>query len=78
MKYKLDENLPRDLVALFRDSGHDAVTVLDQGLSGASDFRLASICVSEDRAIVFLRVVQDTDLQGQLWIVEETRIRVRD
>ncbi|WP_419933565.1 DUF5615 family PIN-like protein [Candidatus Palauibacter sp.] len=78
MKYKLDENLPRDLAALFRDSGHDAVTVLDQGLSGASDSRLASICVSEDRAIVFLRAVQDTDLQGQLWIVEETRIRVRD
>ena len=25
-----------------------------------------------------VRAVEDTDLQGQLWIVEEARIRVRD
>ncbi|WP_423928910.1 DUF5615 family PIN-like protein [Candidatus Palauibacter sp.] len=117
MRFKLDENLPRDLAVLFRDSGHDAVTVLDQGLGGATDSHLASICVSEHRAVVtldkdfldirayppsrfaglvvfrlqnhardhvlrigrrFLGAVRDTDLRGQLWIVEETRIRVRD
>ena len=117
MRYKLDENLPRDLAELFRDAGHDTLTVLDQRLGGATDSRLASLCASEDRAIVtldkdfsdirayppsrfaglvvfrlqnhardhvlrigrrFLRAVQDTDLRGQLWIVEEARIRVRD
>ena len=33
---------------------HDAVTVLDQGLGGAKDFQLASICKGERRAIVTL------------------------
>ena len=50
----MDENLPRDLAALFRDSGHDAVTVLDQGLGGAGDSALAAICVSEQRTLVTL------------------------
>ncbi len=39
---------------LFRDFDHDAVTVLDQGLGGAKDFQLASICKGERRAIVTL------------------------
>lgn len=34
MKLKLDENLPNELALVFRNAGHDAVTVLDQGLSG--------------------------------------------
>ena len=36
MKFKLDENLPNELALVFRNAGHDAVTVLDQGLSGES------------------------------------------
>ena len=35
MKFKLDENLPREASALFRKAGHDALTVADQRLSGA-------------------------------------------
>ena len=116
MRFKLDENLPQDLAELFRQAGHDAVTVLDQGIGGASDARLVSICASEHRAVVtldkdfaniriypprqfaglvvfrlrtqardhvlrigrrFLSVVRGADIGGQLWIVEETRIRVR-
>ena len=117
MRFKLDENLPVELAHLFRDFDHDAVTVLDQGLGGAKDFQLASICKGERRAIVtldkdfsdirsyppseyaglvvfrlqtqgrdhllrigrrFLRATRDKVLDGQLWIVEESRIRVRD
>ncbi len=44
MRVKLDENLPLQLRRLFTDSGHDAATVLDQGIGGATDARL---CHSE-------------------------------
>ena len=32
VRFKLDENLPAELADLFRQAGHDAVTVLDQTL----------------------------------------------
>ena len=54
VRFKLDENLPVELAWLFRDFGHDAVTVLDQGLGGINASRLASICVDERRVIVTL------------------------
>ena len=117
MRFKLDENLPLELAHLFRQFGHDAVSVLDQGLGGAKDLQLALLCVDEGRAIVtldkdfadirtypptmhpglvvfrlqtqgrehvlaigrrFLRALRDVVIDGQLWIVEETRIRVRE
>ena len=117
MRFKLDENLPYELAALFSMAEHDAMTVFDQGLSGARDPDLASCCVHESRAIVtldtdfsdirayppsaysgivvfrlesqardhileigarFLHVLSDASLKGQLWIVEESKIRVRD
>ena len=37
MKFKLDENLPAELVADLRGLGHDADTVSDEGLRGAQD-----------------------------------------
>ena len=37
MKIKLDENLPRRLVAVFAEAGHDVDTVVDQGLAGHPD-----------------------------------------
>ena len=37
MRVKLDENLPLQLKGLFAESGHDAATVLDEGLGGATD-----------------------------------------
>ncbi len=117
MRFKLDENLPSELASLFREFGHDAVTVLDQGMGGTDDSDLASVCAREQRVLVtldkdfsdirtyppnrhagivvlrlqsqardhvltigrrFLRTAPDGDLAGHLWIVEETRIRVRD
>ena len=40
MRFKLDENLPLELKRLFTESGHDAVTVLDQGMGGGFTSRL--------------------------------------
>ena len=37
MRLKLDENLPGELARLFIEAGHDAVTVLDQEIGGATD-----------------------------------------
>lgn len=52
MGSKLDENLPVDLAEVFREAGHDAVTVLDQHLVGARNSDLASVCRDEGRGIV--------------------------
>ncbi len=54
MRFKLDENLPIELAELFRRSGHDAQTVFDEGLAGAEDAEIASVCVRERRAVVTL------------------------
>lgn len=54
MKLKLDENLGRRAVALFRDSGHDCSSVHAQGLSSASDVNLIDACHREQRCLVTL------------------------
>ncbi len=116
MRFKLDENLPIELATLLRRSGHDAATVLDQGLGGAGDSELASRCTEEGRilitfdtdfadirtyppkassGVIVLRLesqsrahvlatgmrlvpaLSDSLVDGELWIVEESRIRVR-
>ena len=117
MRVKLDENLPVQLKRLFTESGHDAATVVDEGLGGASDEEVASVCIGEQRVLV----TQDLDFadiwtyppaghsgivvfrlssgsrdavlevgvdlierlgvsspEGQLWIVEDSRIRIRE
>ena len=116
MRFKLDENLPVELAVVLRQSGHDAVTVLDQGLGGARDSELAFLCTEEGRILVtfdtdfsdirtyppkasagiivlrlenqarahvletvryLLDALSDSLAQGELWIVEEARVRVR-
>ena len=57
MRFKLDENLPLQLKRLFTESGHDAVTVLDQGIGGATDSEVALVCQAEERILV----TQDLD-----------------
>jgi len=37
MKFKVDENLPAELLDDLRGAGHDAETVPEEGLSGARD-----------------------------------------
>ena len=116
MRLKLDENLPGELARLFIEAGHDAVTILDQEIGGATDAIVASACLSEGRAIVtmdthfadirgypphlypgivvfrldsqtrdhvlavgarLLPTLSKEVLQGRLWIVEDSRVRVR-
>ncbi len=37
MRFKIDENLPAELVDDLKRAGHDGETVFDEGLSGATD-----------------------------------------
>ena len=117
MRFKLDENLPLQLKRLFTESGHDAVTVLDQGIGGATDSEVASVCLAEERVlvtqdldfadikfympeqypgiVVFRLATQTRDTllevganliealagsshKGQIWIVEHSRVRIRE
>ena len=57
MRVKLDENLPIQFKRLFTESGHDAATVLDEGIGGATDVEIASACLAEDRVLL----TQDLD-----------------
>lgn len=40
MKFKLDENMPADLVASLRSAGHDVANVVEEGLGGKDDPRV--------------------------------------
>jgi len=52
MRFKVDENLPPEASTFLVGQGHDAVTVWDQQLKGATDPRLAEVCRSEQRVLV--------------------------
>jgi predicted nuclease of predicted toxin-antitoxin system len=54
MKFKGDENLPAEVVALLRYAGHDAHSVLDEDLGGTSDTSLAEVCRKEGRILLTL------------------------
>jgi predicted nuclease of predicted toxin-antitoxin system len=115
--FKIDENLPVEAADLLRSAGHDAMTVLEQRLSGEPDPRISAVCMAEGRAIVtldldfsdirnyppseyagliVLRLVsqdlpsvlkvltrllplfEQEPVVGKLWIVDESRIRIRE
>jgi predicted nuclease of predicted toxin-antitoxin system len=54
---EVDENLPLEIALSLREAGHDALTVLDQGLGGHTDGHVVEVCKRERRALVTL----DTD-----------------
>ncbi len=54
MLFKLDENMPEEVANLLRQKGHDVSTVIEQGLGGQPDAKIASICAAERRAILTL------------------------
>jgi predicted nuclease of predicted toxin-antitoxin system len=56
MKFKLDENLPEEGVQILRAAGHDAVTVLDQGLGGRPDPEIFAVVRAEGRALITLDI----------------------
>jgi len=117
MQFKIDENLPAEVVGVFQSAGYDAVSVVDQQLSGAADPDLASVCRTERRALVtldldfsdirtyppgefpglivlrprsqakstvlslvkqLLPLLAVETLPGNLWILHETGLRIRE
>ncbi len=54
MKFKIDENLPRQVAEILHETGHEAVTVNDQGMAGYPDNSLAIACQKEKRCIITL------------------------
>jgi hypothetical protein len=52
VKFKVDENLPVELVADLRAAGHEAQTVPEEGLAGAPDPALIEKVRSEGRALL--------------------------
>ena len=117
MRVKLDENLPIQLKRLFTESGHDAATVVDEGLGGAPDSEMAAVCIAEERVLVtqdldfadirtyppaeyagivvfrlpsaardvllevgavLIERMRESSPEGRLWIVEDSRIRIRE
>lgn len=116
VKFKLDENMPKEAADLLQDAGHDVRTALSEGLGGRPDLSLVRACRGEERALVTLdvgfadilayppaeypgfvvlrlsnqaqpavlhalrsavRLLEREQLAGHLWIVDETRIRIR-
>lgn len=54
MKFKIDENLPIDIAELLTRHGHDAMTIVQQNMSGEKDPEIAVVCQREKRIIVTL------------------------
>ena len=52
MRFKVDENLPTEAAEALRAAGHDAPTVLGQGVGGMPDFDLAALVKREERALL--------------------------
>lgn len=53
-RFKLDENLPSDALALFRDAGHDVESALEERLGGQPDPAVFAACQREGRILVTL------------------------
>ena len=52
MNVKIDEDLPAEIADDLRDLGHDAMTVVDQGMAGIDDERLMSRVEEEFRVFM--------------------------
>ena len=52
MKFKLDENLGKQILKLFRENKLDACTVAEQDLCSSSDTELYDVCRTEGYCIV--------------------------
>lgn len=54
MKFKIDENLPVELVSTLYEAGYNAETVYQEQLKGCSDKALLDNCLREERILVTL------------------------
>ena len=51
MRFKLDEHLPLEVKDLLEQHKHDAITVVEEGMSGSIDPDVAQVCRNEARAL---------------------------
>ena len=54
MKFKIDENLPNELMVDLRNLGHDADTVFGESFAGAEDSVLLAVAWTEKRILLTL------------------------
>lgn len=54
IRIKVDEELPIEVARRLNDAGHDALSVLDQKMGGASEEAIAGICRGESRILITL------------------------
>jgi predicted nuclease of predicted toxin-antitoxin system len=52
VRFKLDENMPRDAASRLRDDGHDVETVIDEGLGGEDDPPVLQAATDEGRILL--------------------------
>jgi len=54
MRFKLDENLPREIADDLRSFGHDADTIAEEALTGADDKVVLQAALAADRILMTL------------------------
>lgn len=54
LRFKLDENVPVDAIALLVAAGYDCHSVYDESLGGAADPDVAEACRAESRVLITL------------------------
>ena len=54
MKFRLDENFGTRTQRIFRESGHDVLTVREESLQGTTDMHLYQVCSAEQCCLVTL------------------------
>jgi predicted nuclease of predicted toxin-antitoxin system len=117
VKFKLDENLPELIHTTLVGLGHDAHTVTQEHLAGATDEAILQASIAERRVLITLdldfadirayppgshagiwalrpavqtfraiellvlaglRLTSTERTHGQLWVIDEQRVRIRD
>ncbi|MEB3311091.1 MAG: DUF5615 family PIN-like protein [Snowella sp.] len=63
MKFKLDENIGQRGIKQLKQAGYEVSTVLEQGLTSASDPTVIKVCQAEDRCLVTLDLDFSNPLQ---------------
>ncbi len=54
MRFKVDENLPQELISDLAEAGHDAETVVQEGMAGVGDCDLLEATRHEERILLTL------------------------